>query len=97
MGRTAPGGSEGLAKVAQLAVGATKELAKGVGVHAREKLGQAADQFKEQTAETVGGRIASAIRRDDFSEGNSLSAAGESDDEVLAFVNRHRERTTEAG
>lgn len=97
MGLTAASGPEGLAKAAQVAAGAAKELAKGAGTHARQKLGQVADQFKEQAAETVGGRIASVIRGDDFSEGNSLSPARDPDEEVLAFVNRHREQTTEDG
>lgn len=85
-------------KAASLAAGTASELAKGAGSLVKEKVSEAASNFQEKASQTLGGQLASSIQGEPSFEGNSLSAAGQSeselDDEVAEFVNRDRGSAT---
>ncbi|MDR7025192.1 P-type conjugative transfer protein TrbL [Pseudomonas peli] len=85
-------------KAASVAAGAASELAKGAGSLIKEKASEAASNFQEKASQTIGGQLASTIEGEPSFEGDSLSAAGQDDDdmddEIAEFVNRDRGSTT---
>lgn len=85
-------------KAASLAGGAASELAKGAGSLIKEKASEAASNFQEKASQTLGGQLASTIQGEPSFDGDSLSAAGQDDDdmddEIAEFVNRDRSSAT---
>ncbi|WP_244111540.1 P-type conjugative transfer protein TrbL [Burkholderia gladioli] len=79
-------------------------LAKGAGQVAKDKVGSMAASAKERIADTTGGKVASAISTrsgagkdtgsnfagDSLGAGRQSATAGNMNDEVAAFVNKHR-------
>ena len=85
-------------KAASVAAGAASELAKGAGSLIKEKASEAVSNFQEKASQTLGGQLASTIQGEPSFDGDSLSAAGQDDDdmddEIAEFVNRDRSSAT---
>lgn len=85
-------------KAASVAAGAASELAKGAGSMIKEKASEAVSNFQEKASQTLGGQLASTIQGEPSFDGDSLSAAGQDDDnmddEIAQFVNRDRSSAT---
>ena len=85
-------------KAASLAAGTASELAKGAGSMIKEKASEAVSNFQEKASQTLGGQLASSIQGEPSFDGDSLSAAGQDDDdmddEIAQFVNRDRGSAT---
>lgn len=100
--------SDGLmGKAGKIAGGTAANLAQGSWDVAKTKAGQLAETFKERVSETVGGKVASAIKASGGGQepafgGNSLGAgAGDSStsasDEVADFMSRANSNSAEDG
>lgn len=85
-------------KATSMAAGTVSELAKGAGSMIKEKASEAVSNFQEKASQTLGGQLASTIQGEPSFDGDSLSAAGQDDDnmddEIAQFVNRDRSSAT---